>query len=271
MAELVEAAEKIEEVTEPIVNEVIKTVRMIDRRVAFVAFGLALTGGALIGSALTERRVRLKYQQLADDEIDQMRTHFEAKLVAAEKKPDLEELVEDLGYKEREETSRADPATARIDYHKRAADEGESPAVVVENVNVFQAARLESEWDYATELKNRNPQQPYIIHKDEFMAGGEFDHEQITLTYFEGDEVLCDERDAQVDDPDMMVGLDNLERFGHGSGDVNVLYVRNEPLAVDVEINLSHGKFATEVHGFVDDELKHSERTRTPRRGFNDE
>jgi len=90
---------------------------------------------------------------------------------------------------------------------------------------------------------------------------------QFTLTYFEGDDVLCKDDDTVIRDQDATVGLGNLSKFGHGSGDPNIVYVRNEELKVDLEIVHSDGKYAVDVAGFKEDELQHSSmRRRSPRR-----
>jgi hypothetical protein len=256
MAELVEAAEAVESVVEPVVNEVIKTAHMIDRRVAFVSLAFASVGGALLGYGVAGKRLAMKYQKLADDEIAVMRQHYILKQKAQQPKPGLDEVIKQNGYGAPQAQVPDKPA------------EAPEPTVVVQNI--FNNGQPEDIWDYAAEVKSRNPTQPYIIHKDEFHEGFE-EHQQSTLTFFTGDDVLCDERDAPIDDVDALVGLENLEQFGHGSGDVNVVYIRNESLGRDIEIVRSSGKFATEVHGFQDDELKHSERRQRPQRGFRGE
>jgi hypothetical protein len=96
------------------------------------------------------------------------------------------------------------------------------------------------------------------------------EQEQTSLTYFAGDDVLVDERDQVMRDIDATVGLENLQKFGHGSNDPLVVYVRNPRLEVDYEISKSDGTFATEVHGFQDDELRHMQH-RPRRRRFDDE
>jgi hypothetical protein len=265
MAELVEAAEAVESVVEPVVSEVIKTAHMIDRRVAFVSLALCTVGGALAGYGVAGKRLATKYQKLADDEIAVMREHYILKQKANQPKPPLETLL-DTAEKVIEKNGYVAPQEADKPA-ETPPDRGE-PTVVVQNI--FNNGQPEDVWDYATEVKSRNPAQPYIIHKNEFHEGFE-EHEQSTLTFFTGDDVLCDERDAPIDDVDALVGLENLEQFGHGSGDVNVVYIRNEPLGRDIEIVRSSGKFATEVHGFQDDELKHSERRQRPQRGFRGE
>lgn len=265
MAELVEAAEAVESVVEPVVNEVIKTAHMIDRRVAFVSLALCTVGGALVGYGVAGKRLATKYQKLADDEIAVMREHYILKQKANQPKPSLDEVIEKNLDEVIKQNRYGSPTVQMPD--KPAHDPGEQTVVVQ---NIFNNGQPEDIWDYAIEVKSRNAAQPYIIHVDEFKEGHE-EHEQSTMTYFTGDDVLCDERDAPVDDVDSLVGLDNLERFGHGSNDPNALYIRNEPLGRDIEIVRSSGKFATEVHGFQDDELKHSERRQRPQRGFRGE
>lgn len=75
---------------------------------------------------------------------------------------------------------------------------------------------------------------PYIISVDEFMENDDF--EKISITYYEGDDVLADERDMPIDDVDQTVGNDNLNRFGWESKDKNVVYVRNDRMQAFFEI-----------------------------------
>ena len=49
-----------------------------------------------------------------------------------------------------------------------------------------------------------------------------------------------------------MVGLVNLGKFGHGSGDPNVVYVRNVELEMEIEIIHSDGKFSEQSRGIVE-------------------
>jgi hypothetical protein len=77
---------------------------------------------------------------------------------------------------------------------------------------------------------------------------------------------LTDEVDTIVPDVDATVGVENMLRFGHGSGDPNVVYIRNPKLEADFEVTRSAGKYAKEVLGYDDGEhLQHS-RGREPRK-----
>lgn len=138
-------------------------------------------------------------------------------------------------------------------------DWDEEPTVV----HIFQ--KEDDEWDYETELKNRAPDRPYILHRDEFF-GDEMGYEEthggrVCMTWYEGDQVLCDSTDIPVYDVDGMVGE---FKFGHGSGDPNICYVRNEKLQLDIEILKDDGKYAdvqktkAMEHQIAQEELRHS-------------
>lgn len=256
MAAVVEAAETVEQVIEDAKDLVTVEELVLTGRRA-MAFGFA--GGAAVGGTavyfLLKRRIQAKADAIMNEEIGIMRDHYRAKEVARQErdeKPDLNKVVEDLGYKP--------PPVPEPD--KPLATE------VVES-NIFEG-QTETVWNYDKEVASRNPAQPYVLHREEFQTG-DAGHDQSTLTYFAGDDVLCDERDTPVDNRDAMVGDENLEKFGHGSEDPNVVYIRNEPLGIDFEIVRSAGKFAQEVHGFSEDELQHSERRRRAQRGFSDD
>ena len=125
-----------------------------------------------------------------------------------------------------------------------------TPIEVTETTsNIFVDGRNIEEFDYAAEVDKRDPEYPYVITHDEFMEN-ENGWQQNTLTYFNGDDVLIDDKDIPVPDIEDIVGSENLTKFGYGSRDRNVVYVRNERLEADYEITLSMGEYAKEVAGF---------------------
>ena len=116
-------------------------------------------------------------------------------------------------------------------------------------------------WDYDVEIPLRTPNAPYIIHRDEFLSQEAENNSQSNLTYYAGDDVLCDEQDQPVYDYKRIVGT--LE-FGKGSEDISICYVRNEKLEAEWEIIIDHGYYQTEVlgeeieHSYEQRDLKHS-------------
>lgn len=135
-------------------------------------------------------------------------------------------------------------------------DSGDVPEELVTQ-SIFEHTNT---WNREEELKHRNPRQPYILHKDEFFAD-EKDYTQTTLSYYVGDDIMCDEDDTPVYNYKDVVGE---LRFGHGSDDPNVFYVRNDRRRTEYEIVREEGLFSVEVMGLEIEnnqraaDLKHS-------------
>lgn len=264
MAAAEQAVEVVADVVQSAGTEVVQAADVIRSLNAVkIQYGLlgtvaGLAAGGAIGYIVAGKRLQTKYQKLAQDEIDEMAKHFRNVEIArqSQEKPPIDQVVEDLGY--------------------RAPEEGKpEPIVNIKQVNVFPPSPAEP-WVYEKELEGRSPDKPYVIHKDEF---DEVDREQdgayetAMVTYYREDDVLADVRDQRIANHDSVVGLENLEKFGHGSGDANTVFIRNDREKVDFEVVLSHGSFTAEVLGQEvepDDEgsLQHSSdmRRRKPRR-----
>lgn len=234
-----------------------------------VQFGLlgaacGATVGALIAFKVAYSKAETKYNQFADDEIETMRRHYQAKMVALEAtaaKEDLEDIVAEKGYASTDASPpmAVTPPTGVVEAAKEALQE-QPPAAKVskepESRNIFKDAEaqdveIHAEWDYHAEKTRRSPDIPYVIHYDE---RGEFaDYTDMTLTYYEADDVLCNERDEIVppEEREKLVGERNLERFGHGSNDANIVFIRNDSTELEIEVIKSPNSYAEEVHGFT--------------------
>lgn len=124
--------------------------------------------------------------------------------------------------------------------------------------NIF--AQSTGEWDYEVELAQRSKSRPYIIHHDEFFEENDLDYAQMSLTYYAGDDKLTDEAEVPIYNTNEIVG--DCLRFGHGSGDENVVYIRNDKFRAEYEVTRDPGHYSIEVLGLemeqeVED-LKHS-------------
>ena len=153
-------------------------------------------------------------------------------------------------------------AEAQNEYVGAPIPETREFAVVVRKSieqNVFDEARSDDDpdFDYEHELlwREQNPGIPYVVSQEEFMQN-EGDNQQSTLTFFTGDEVLLDERDAPIPDVKATLGP-HLDKFGYGASQSNLLYIRNPKMGMDFEVVKSDGKYAHEVLG-----LQHSNEPR---------
>jgi len=248
MAELTEAVAEVAETVAENAMDVAQVSRSLSGRDLGIGFGLGVTLGSATTFFFVRRWLESKYNKIVEEEIDAMRDHFRSKVeeraksvvveVHAEEKPDLERIVQERGYVP------PPPGDMNIaqEVSKQTAEE------IVEIVkNVF-----DETWDYEAELAARSSDKPYVIHVDEFKEG---DYISVSLTYFEGDDILCDEHNKPVDNKELLVGEDNLSKFGHGSKDPHIVYIRNDKLSLDMELIKSEGSFVEEIHG-----LKHSDR-----------
>lgn len=129
--------------------------------------------------------------------------------------------------------------------------------------NVF--AHNDDDWNMDEELAKRDPGQPYILHRDEFYAE-ERGFTQTTLTWYEGDKIMCDQEEVPLYNWQREVGP---LRFGHGSGGKDLFYVRNEKNRAEYEVIRLDDRYDVAVLGQeIEDsqtasDLRHS---RTPTR-----
>lgn len=267
MAELSETTEVVAEAAE-VVEEVSRALSPRELRFLLGGIGIGLLGGAVVASLVTRRRLETKYNKIAEDEISEMREHFEARTRAGTPKPELDELVTDLGYSEpntpqakelEDAIAREEKAIAEVVEEEEAiqTSTGSIPQAAPEEVGeVLEDLKKDTSWDpndgwdYKTEIANRRPDKPYIIHVDELP---ETDYTESSLTYYIGDDILCDSDDSVIEDKDGVVGELNLDKFGLGSGDADILYIRNDVLGIQVEVVKNDGHYAEVVHG-----LQHS-------------
>ena len=96
-------------------------------------------------------------------------------------------------------------------------------------------------------IDREDPRHPHVITCEEF-AEDNPEYEKITLAYFEEDDVLADD-DGMIDNTEYIVGSVALRRFGVGSRDPNIVYVRNPAISADFEIVKSHKSYVETILG----------------------
>ena len=241
------------------------------KSVAVLSAAFAGLGGTVAGYLIAHKRLEAVFAQQAQDDIDAMKQHY--KLLYKEDVPkpttsvvinsqddDLREvaqtIIEKMEYTKAPDYDDTEPEVILNEPEDTPKTQAEWP---FEGANVFESLSKEGamDFDYETEVAERSPDKPYVITKEEFMLN-ETSFQQTTVTYYEGDDVLADENEQMINEKDRTVGEDNLYRFGAGSGDGKIVYVRNDRLELEFEIIEHMGKFYEEVLGFI----QHSEKPR---------
>jgi hypothetical protein len=156
------------------------------------------------------------------------------------------EVVSDRPVGRREPKVRYDRISSHVE------EDAGADVAAEESSNIFADGVPLGNFDLEREqaIRDAQPDVPYVISFDEYMTGKGYT--QTSMTYYEKDDVLADENDIPIEEVEATVGNDNLSRFGHGSNDVNIVYVRNDRVELDIEIARSTGAFSEEVAGFIE-------------------
>ena len=169
-------------------------------------FAAGVVAGAVAGAYLVKDKIMADAKQEIEEVREYYRSKKESKKEETEEVP-LDRTVEVKHYeKEEKEYKTIVENSGYINYNKPE--------------QIIQHSVLEDE--------------PYAIEPEEFGDKEEEGWDTTTLTYF-ADGVLVDDVDEIVEQPDVVVGLDNLKIFEEFP-DATCVYVRNETWRTDFEI-----------------------------------
>lgn len=182
---------------------------------------IAFLAGTAIGGMAAWRVANERYAKISEEDILSVKESFrnrEQKL-----KDEIEELKSKLEVTECLEEEEKVPSTIlSTNEHQDKGDINEYVRMV--NRTKYAHTSVPQKEDHSVEA-------PYVISPEEF---GEMDgYTQISLTYFEDDDILSDENGVIIDDPEEIVG-DALNHFGDYEEDS--VFVRSDPKRCDYEI-----------------------------------
>ncbi len=182
----------------------------------------AFLSGAAIGSIVTWKLVKTKYERIAQEEIDSVKEVY-----ASRQSGDI------IGDTENETPSRFEQP---CDF----AFEEPSLADMEKALTALKYAGNHSRYDISKNEEVESMETiPYVISPDSF--GEMDDYETISLTYY-ADGVLADDADEPIGDVDEVVGEDSLKTFGEYEDDS--VFVRNDRLKCDYEILLDNRRYS---------------------------
>lgn len=169
-------------------------------------FAAGLAVGAVAGAVLVKNKV------LADAkaEVEEVRKYYRESRGVVEEVEEKEEVKE----------------VEKKEYELKDIQVKDEPKTGLTNYNQITKMYMSKD-----EFQSPMYDDPFVIDPSEFGENPEYDTE--TLTYF-ADGVLVDDVDDVIDEPDIVVGLENLkifEEFG-----ATTVYVRNDIYKTDYEI-----------------------------------
>ena len=178
---------------------------------SLLIFAAGLAVGAVAGAVIVKNKV------LADAkaEVEEVRKYYR------ESRGVVEE-VEEKEVEEKEEVKEVE----KKEYELKDIQVKDEPKTGLTNYNQITKMYMSKD-----EFQSPMYDDPFVIDPSEFGENPEYDTE--TLTYF-ADGVLVDDVDDVIEEPDIVVGLENLkifEEFG-----ATTVYVRNDIYKTDYEI-----------------------------------
>lgn len=210
--------------------------------IAAISFG----GGLAVGIFLGHRHVVGETVEAMQEELDRSVEEIKerSKVVIPEDHPAFQEPSHEITVEEH--------IRRKLETH--VEEQQEVPLVTT---NVFPTPE---DWDYEVEKRKRSSDVPYILHRDEFFAE-EMGLMRKTLIFYVGDETLATDTDPPevFYEIEQIIGEENL-RWGHGSGEEHVVYIRNEKRREEYEVLRDPGRFEVVRLGYeVDsDHVQHA-------------
>lgn len=175
--------------------------------------GMIFLAGGAIGSVVTWKLVKTKYEQIIADKTEEnefLRDRYSKNNNGVKGLKDGIENPDKLTVQE-------------------IRDKVQELGYVNEQVMKEKEKEMEDE---------ENVEKPYVIAPEE---SWEQDYPTITLTYYEGDGVLADDNDKIIDNIDELVGEDFADHFGEYEDDS--VYIRNDAFKIYYEILRDYGKY----------------------------
>lgn len=194
---------------------------------------IIFAAGAAIGSAVTWKLVKTKYEQIANDEIAEMREYVRSKQEPKEAS-EPEKSIVDI------QEADANEYVNALSNYMRSVDVSKAASYsYVEKEEKGGAEEVEEEY------------KPYVITPDDY--GEEEDYDTVTLTYY-ADGVVEDDQCNIMHNPEEILGEGFADHFGEFTEDS--VYVRNDQLKIDYEIlyDLRTYADANTVGSYMDDE-----------------
>lgn len=197
---------------------------------------LLFTAGAAIGSVVTWRVVKARYERIVQEEIESVKETW----ARMNREDDDSSVVDDNDEDEDEDEDASDDEDVdpvMIDYYKLA--------------NKYKGSddKIENSEEGGGDDEVPYINGPYVITPNDF-GDGNYDHDTYYLTYY-SDGVLSNDWYEKLD-VDETIGQDSIEHFGEYAEDN--LHVRNERLKADYEIVRDCRKYADMI---ANDPLMH--------------
>ena len=191
----------------------------------FFAFG----AGLAVGIGGTYFYLKQKYEEKLSEKFQEIRKYYKEKQEQLKSKEEKDEKFENR-FEEAEERGKDRITYEAIAKRYQGSDE-QCPV---------DPAELESPPEDEPE------EEIFTVTEEEMEIYDNF--ENIDLTYYAEDDILCDDQEQVIEDPEAIIG-DALTKFGVGSDYPDTVYVINERVRAIFEVLMVEGSYQEIVLG----------------------
>lgn len=190
---------------------------------------LAFSAGLAVGVGGTYIYMKQKYEEKLSDQIQEIRKYYQKKRERSKPKKEKDEKFTNRF--EEDEERRKDRIAYEVIAKRYQGSDEQCPV---------DPAELESPPEDEPE------EEIFTVTEEEMDIYNNF--EGIDLTYYAEDDILCDEQEQVIEDPEAIIG-DALTKFGVKSGYPNTVYVINKRVRAIFEVLMVEGSYQEIVLG----------------------
>lgn len=177
---------------------------------------LSFGAGLAVGIGATYIYMKQKYEEKLSEQIQEVRKHYQKK-----------ENVE--GEPDRNPPKTNKPKTVELEHYQDI---------------VKRYSEVENELAERESPQEDEPEEDiYEISAEE--ADGYLGYDEISLTYYQEDDILCDDQEEVIEKPEDIIG----NALDHFSEDLDTIYVINRRIQAVFEVQMVEGSYAEYVLG----------------------
>lgn len=203
---------------------------------------LLFTAGAAVGSLVTWKVVKTKYERIAQEEINSVKETW-ARMMREESETYAASEDDEQDDEEDDPDDAEDDDFDAVEYDQRTVTAYHEIANMYKQSGNKAETEGEGEGDQDEEEDVPYINGPVLILPEDF-GDGDYDHELYCLTYY-NDGVLADDWFKKYD-VDETIGEDSVNHFGEYVN--GVIHVRNERLNADYEVVRDPRNYADIIH-----------------------
>ena len=188
---------------------------------------LSFVGGAAISGGIVYYFTKKKYKDIADEEIESMREYYK------DKEKSLENRNKELIIKAPETESEIDEV--KEERRNRIPEEAIAKSNAIIDSNGYVSYDVVNDKKIKS-MRERKEAASRIYRISRAQYENDETYDKVTLSYYSLDDILTDERDAIIENRDVVIDGNNLNYFG--DPEEGFIIVRNENFMTDYEVEL---------------------------------